>query len=1104
MKKLVLSLICFFTIAGIASAQVSKVKGTVIFEDDKAPVIGASVFVKGTTVGTTTDIDGKFVLAGVPADAKFIVVSFIGMQTEEVAVKPEVNVALKAGTETLEEAVVTIAYGAAKKSSLTGAVASVDAEKIESRITTDVASALEGAVAGVQVNSTYGAPGESATIRIRGIGTINGDANPLYVVDGVPYDGDSADLNPADIESVSVLKDAASAALYGNRASNGVVLITTKKGTTGKIQMKLDVKQGVYMAGLDNYSTMDANDWMEFSWMNMRNKLVSDGSDKTAAAVYTCNNLIQERIKNNIYNKADNELFTINGKLVSDAKILPGYADDLDWYKDAFRTGWRQEYNLRASGGSDNSDYYFSLGYLNEQGYVVNADFDRLSLRAVVNTKPFKWLKTGANLYGSYSNTNHTDGTDDAEYTNFYGVCRQMAPVYPVHIHNIRTGEYELDANGNKQYSIGYWTDEQGYVQTVRNQYEDRNIIWENVVNSNTSRKTVLNGTAYVDIYFLKDFTFTVKGNVNLRSNVNDRYYSPEIGSARGIGFLTKKETNTNKITLQQQLRWSHQFHNHSLSVLLAHETYDYTYDYTYGKKMGEIINGLQNFSNFAQISDLDGYTNKYRTESYLTRVRYNYREKYNLEGSFRRDGSSRFDSNARWGNFWSIGANWMISHEDFMSSVDWINTLKLRADYGEVGNDAGASYWSYMNLYSIDHISKEGALYFSQHANPELQWETSQSWGVGIESRMFGIWNFNVEYFDKRNKDLLFDVYNPLSAGATKLTEYESLTTKNLGTISNRGVELETDIDVFKNRNWKINLGGNVTYLVNEVMSLPEGNENGISINSARQRIEVGHPLYSWYLYQWAGIDQMNGRSLYHCDMDNYCITVGNSSAPDAEIKYGKPKYDEITGRITNLFPKSYQEINGKPYTYTYTYAKRDFAGSAHPDFFGSVSANIRFKQFTLSALCTYSIGGYTYDSVYKTLMSSSATTMHAYHTDMIDRAWIGIPIGMTEDSPDRIDPEAKPIVSSAYSTNSNATSTQWLISSSYFIIKNLKLTYNLQKKVCKSMGIRGASVSLTGENLATFAARNGLNPQQATNGIHGNVLVTPRIVTIDLSVKF
>lgn len=1101
MKKLVLTLICILTAAGIASAQVSKIKGTVIFDDDKSPVIGASVFIKGTTVGTTTDIDGKFTLTGVPSDAKSVVISFIGMQTEEVAVKPEINVSLKSGTETIEEAVVTIAYGAAKKSSLTGAVASVDAEKIESRITSDVASALEGSVAGVQVNSTYGAPGESATIRIRGIGTINGDANPLYVVDGVPYDGDSADLNPADIESVSVLKDAASAALYGNRASNGVVLITTKKGTSGKIQMKIDVKQGIYMAGLDNYSTMGVHDWMEFSWMNMRNYYVGNGYDKTAAANYACNYLIQDRVKNNIYNKADNELFTQDGKLVPDAQILPGYADDLDWYKDAFRIGWRQEYNLRGSGGTDNSDYYFSLGYLNEQGYVTNADFDRLSLRAVVNTKPFKWIKTGVNLYGSYSNTNHTDGSDDAEYTNYYGVCRQMAPVYPVHVHNIHTGEYELDANGQKKYSIGYWTDENGYVQTVRNQYEDRNIIWENIANSNNTRKTVINGTGYVDIYFLKDFTFTVKGNVNLRSNINTRYNSPEIGASRGIGTSLRYDRTYTKITLQQQLRWSHQFHDHSVSALVAHETYDYTFDYLFGKKQGEIIAGQQQFANYSQISDLDSYKSTYRTESYLSRLRYNYREKYNLEGSFRRDGSSRFSPDARWGNFWSIGANWMISHEDFMSDADWLNTLKLRADYGEVGNDAGANYYSYMDLYSIDHIGKEGALYFSQHGSPDLQWETSQSWGVGIESRMFGIWNLNIEYFDKRNKDLLFDVYNPLSAGATKLTAYESVTTKNLGTISNRGIELETDIDVLKNRNWKINLAGNITWMKNEVMSLPEGNENGISTYSARQRIAVGHPLHAWYLYQWAGIDQMTGRSLYHCDMDNYCITDNGSAS--GNVIFGTPAYDP-SGKITNLFPKSHIVINGKPYTYFYTYAKRDFAGSAHPDFFGSFSANIKYKQWNLSAMCTYSIGGYTYDTVYKTLMSSSTTTMRSYHTDMVDRAWIGIPVGMTEESPDRIDPEAKPIVSSYYSSNSNATSTQWLISSSYLIIKNVKLAYNFKKKVCKSLNLRGLSISATGENLATFAARDGLNPQQTTSGVHGNVLVTPRIITLDLSIKF
>ena len=1106
MKRFFLLLTCLFTFAGLAYGQVTKVKGTVVFEDDGTPVIGASVLVKDAPgIGTTTDIDGKFVLSGIPKDAKMLVVSFIGMQAEEVAIRPEITVRMKPSTELLEEAVVTIAYGAAKKSSLTGAVASVSAEKIESRITSDVTSALEGTVAGVQVNSTYGAPGESPTIRIRGIGTVNGDASPLYVVDGVPYDGDSAELNPADIESVSVLKDAASAALYGNRASNGVVLITTKQGTPNeKVQMRLDIRQGIYARGQKEYDVLTPDEWMEAEWLNMKNQYIGNGYDATAAGVYASNYLILDRVKHNIYNVEDDKLFTSQGKLAEGVKIRDGYLDDLDWFKEAYRIGWRQEYNFRGQGGADKSDYYFSLGYLDEQGYVVNADYSRLTARAVVNTKPFKWIKTGLNLYGSYLNTNHSDGSDES-YTNYTYVCRMVSPVYPVHIHDLETGEYVLDAAGNKQYNIGYFTDKDGYVQNTRLQFEDRNVIWENIVNSNNSKRIILQGTAYVDLYW-KDFTFTVKANLNLRDNTQKRYYSSLLGANRGIGAATRTENAYTKLTFQQQLRWAHQFGSHTVSALVAHETYDYNRDYSYGKKNNEIYPDVQSLVNFTEIEALTSYNVLYRTESYLGRVRYAYLDKYNLEGSFRRDGSSRFADGARWGNFWSVGANWVVTREKFMRKVKWINSLKIRADYGEVGNDAAAGYFSGYNLYTISQNANEPALYFSQIGNPALKWETGQSWGVGFEARLFKRWNLNVEYFDRVNKDLLFKVYNPLSAGATSTSATESVIVKNLGDVDNRGLEIETDVDVIKHRKWKLNIGANATIMKNTVTHLPKGNEDGI-INyvggRAIQRIQEGHPLYSYYTYDWVGIDQMNGRSLYRPNLADYCIT--DNKAADGEVLYGTPVYDDY-GNVTNLFPKTYTIINGEPYCYHYAYAARSYKYDAHPRIFGSVTASLSYKQWTLSSLFTYSLGGYTYDAAYQSLMGNSSISMHQFHRDLKEKAWAGIPDGMTEDSPDRIAVSGvTPLNSSYYTGNSNANSTHWLTPSDYFIIKNAKLSYALSKKAIRKLnGVRGVNCSITGENLLTFSARRGMNPQQSLTGYHGHVFVAPRIVTLDLSIKF
>ena len=394
-------------------AQTSTITGVVISAEDNEPVIGASVLVKGTTQGAITDLDGAFSIPNVAAKAKTLVVSFVGMRTVEVAIQPNLRVVLHPDTQVMDEVVVTVAYGSAKKSSLTGPVSSVTA-------------ALEGTTSGVQVNSTYGSPGDSPAIYIRGVGTINGDTSPLYVVDGMPMGGNVSDLNPADIESISILKDAASCALYGNRASNGVVLITTKKGTSNKLTIDLKINQGTYTRGLKEYKMLDANKFMEASWMNIKNSQITDGASLAEAAAYASENLIQDYLYLNIYNKPDNQLFTADGKLVADATMLPGYAEDLDWYDYAIREGYRQEYTISGNAASEKSNYYFSLGYLDENGYVKNSGFDRISGRAVVNLTPKKWLSMGLTLNGTHQNYENTNGDGDG-YTNAFIYCRNIA-----------------------------------------------------------------------------------------------------------------------------------------------------------------------------------------------------------------------------------------------------------------------------------------------------------------------------------------------------------------------------------------------------------------------------------------------------------------------------------------------------------------------------------------------------------------------------------------------------------------------------------------------------------------------------------------------------
>lgn len=1076
--------VLLFVLGGKAMAQ-STVSGTVFSGEDESPVIGASIKIQGTNMGTATDIDGKFHMENVKRGSTLII-SYIGMKTKTVQAKENMKIYLTSDSKSLDEVVVQVAYGAAKKSTLTGAVTQVDSKQIEVRPVSSVTSALEGSTSGIQINSTYGQPGEAPSIRIRGFGTVNGSSNPLYVLDGVPFGGNISDLNSNDIESITVLKDAASCALYGNRASNGVILITTKRGKGDKMSFNLKVNQGTYSRGIKEYELLNTTEFMETSWMNLRNARISAGDDLATAKDYATKNLIADELYLNIYNKADDQLFDANGKLVSDAKILDGYAGDLDWYDAAIRSGYRQEYNFSGSQSSAKSDYYFSIGYLNEKGYVSNSDFDRLNGRAALNFRPKKWFNTGFTLSGSHQKTNFTNGNSSASYTNAFMYCRNIAPIYPVHLHNA-DGSYLLDMNGNYQYDSGSYTDENGNIVQTRNQYSDRHVIWENELNENKTFRNTLQSSAYANFKFLKDFTFTLKGELNVRNNENRTYDSAIIGDGKGSNGRTSRTFYRYKnYTFQQQLNWNHTFGDHTVGVLLGHENYSYFYDYTYVYKTNETFEGQDNLDNFTTLTKGEGYSNRYRTESYLGRVRYDYQEKYNFEASFRRDGSSRFAKDSRWGNFGSVGASWVITKEDFMKPISWVNNLKLRADYGLVGNDAGAGYYAYMALYASNQNSNKGAYYLSQLANTNLKWETGASLGIGLDARLFNRWNISIEYFDKRNKDLLFDVYLPLSAGATSSDDAEATITENMGTISNKGFEINTDIDIFKNKDWTVNFTANASFIKNKIVKLPEQDKDGII--SSIYKIAEGKSRYEFYTYTFAGVDQMTGNSLYKANLeDNFIKTAEGQTIGNAE---------------GNDITESAICINGEYYVNQTKNAQKEFHGSAIPKVYGSFSPSVRYKDFSLALMFTYSLGGKVYDAVYKSMMSTG-TSPSNYHKDVL-KSWTAIPDGMKEDSPNRIWKDGIPQVNSTLSTDNNDTSSRWLTDASYLVLKNINMGYNLPKAWVRAISMESIRLNLSCENAFTLTKRRGMNPQQSFNGYQYNYLVTPRVFTIGIDVKF
>ncbi len=1149
MRKLFFIMMAVLACAFGASAQTHTVKGVVLDAANDEPLMGATVMPIGGGQGVATDIDGRFSLT-VPENVKKAKISYVGFNAVTVDLKDGMKVYLTSSTENLDD-VVVVAYGTQKKSSITGAISSVDAEEITKRPVSSATAALEGSTPGITVTANYGSPGESPTILIRGIGTVNGTTSPLYVVDGVPFGGNISDINPDDIESMSVLKDAASAALYGNRASNGVILITTKRAKGEKLHLNFRMNQGWYQRAIPEYDRTNASQFMEVEYQNMANAFFQnnastiDRSDKQAAWDYVTsatNGLFADRLYGNYFVEQDlTKMFDVNGNFLT-PDFLPEVAGDLDWFDQATRNGYRQEYMLQGSGSSNRSDYTFSVGYLGEEGYMKDNSFNRLTGRGVINVNPVSWIRAGVNIavsHQQYQNTSNGVGDGSTSYNNPFYFCRYMAPIYPVHQHYLETTTYYNEfgnpynvqrgetvmKEGSAVYDNGYYTvyDENGNESNVytRNQNQDRNVILESQLNKKSTKRNTMNSIGYIDFILPYGFTATLKGNLNTRNQEYSAYGSAQIGDskARG-GSLSKTTYNYKNWTMMQQLNWNKTYGPANIQVLLGHENYVYQYDYTYIVKDNEAFANLTALSNFSVMNSISGYKSIYKTESYLGRVMLNYNDRYNVEASFRRDGTSRFSKKNRWGNFGSVGANWIFTNESFMEPTStWLTSGKLRADWGQVANDAGAGYYAYYALFYADTQASLPAYVLNQNPAEDLKWETGESWGVALEARMFNRWNLTLEYFDKRNKDLIFDVYAPISAGATSTSSAISTTTKNLGTMSNRGIEIDTDVDIFRNKDWTINVGANLTWIKNKVVTLPEQNRKittyaadrsmqpPAGILSGNYFITEGKSRYEWYTYHWAGVDMTDGQSLYDANLVDYhiivdgeqiggsyqCNDLGQPTDADGNVTDDKSKWVTTSTELTD-----YRYINGKYYVTNTTYAGKDFRGSSLPNVYGSFQANVKYKDFTLSAMFSYSLGGKIMDNVYSSLMSVSQSVSN-HHVDVLN-SWTD-PVETSE--ADRINPNINPEINYLNSTYNNATSDRWLVSRDYLCFKNLNLTYSLPKKILRPTGLSGVQISFSAENLHIWGARKGMNPMMGIAGGQSNYLVPARVYTFGLLVN-
>lgn len=1047
MKKVLFLLSLLFLFGSMAlHAQTKQVSGTVISAEDNQPIPGVSVFVKGTTVGTITDIDGKYSLE-VPSTASHLVFSFVGMKRLELPIDGAViDATLEPDVLGLEE-VMVVAFGRIRKESLTGSAAVIDSKNLESRSLTSVGQVLTGAAPGVITTGGSGQPGSSPDIRIRGIGTLNTSAYPLVILDGSEYSGSLASINPTDIESVTILKDASSTALYGSRAANGVIIITTKKGKKGEETMKVNLKAqgGLIDHALPFYPSVDAFDFYELHAEAFAQSRYWSGADATIedARAYAYENIYSQLRYNPFVGTPNDQIVGSDGKINPNAKI--GFPD-LDWYKAAQQTGYRQNYDLTLSGGSSKSSYFYSLGYLDERGYTIKSDYNRLSTRLNIDYDVKDWLQIGTNMYATIVASDI--GTENsATYANPFRNARMTGPIYPVFLVDQATGEYLLDGAGQKQYDDG------GLYSRPINQ--GRNAIAELNWNSDDYKRNNMGNRVFATFNITEGLSATINASADIQNYQYKGYENPKIGDGAPTARMDESRYTRTSINFNQLINYEKTFNEvHNLSILLGHEAYSRKYTYQRGFKNQFIVTGIYELNNFVNTSTNTSYTTDKRTEGYFTRLKYNYDNRYYIEGSYRRDGSSAFHEDVRWGNFYSAGVSWRISEEQFLQNVGWVDNLKIRASYGEVGNDNIGSY-GYQALYETYPNATSPGLRWSTVGNTALTWEVNRTFDIAIDFALFNRINGSIEWYDRRSDELLYEMPLPSSMGLLNQP-------RNIAAMFNKGLEINLNGDIIRSNEfrWNMSLMGSTNR--NEITSIPEPFVTGT------KRWSEGHSIYDFWLRKYYDVDPDDGATRFHVWED---ITDDEGNVIGTQLAYD-----------ANGDPVLTKDQNEAGYGYV--------GASAFPDLQGSIGNSFSYKGFTLSALLTYSLGGKLLDGVYQDMLN--ATPGESFHPD-VKNSWRN-PGDVTD----------FPRLQYA-NTNLYATSDFFLISSDYLNIRSVTLSYDIPKRLLNTWGMDGLTVFVTGENLYMFTARKGMNPTYNFSGTQSVFAYNPsRSVILGLNLQF
>ncbi len=1057
-RKIVLLLVASLTCGLLASAQTKQVSGTVKDANGNA-IVGATVIVDGTTIGTNTGTDGSFRISA-PANGNLLV-SFIGYEDQKIAIAGKTNIeVVLQDNYTAIEGVTVQTFGELKKKDLTGSITAVTAKDLQKMTVSSVANALEGAVPGIQSYSTTGQPGTDAAIYIRGIGSINGNQAALIVVDGVPYSSALSSINPLDIESVVVSKDAAANALYGSRAANGVVFVTTKKGARNqKANITFEAKWGWNEMGVGEHETMqNPGDYYEWAYGGLYNYFTANGYPHANAAAGAYNNLFNVLGNYMAYKLPEGETLIDfeTGRLNPNAQLL--YADNYDDY--LFTKQFRQEYTLSISGGNDKVDYYVSGNFLDDPSYVIMSSFKRYSGRAAVNAQVTNWLKLGTNVSFTHRDADDPSygGDSPANTNNVFLWTLWQNPTVPYYARDL-DGNIRYNPDGTKmlENGLGSTLSPFGDTMDIFNSMNMAHPLQSMSRDINRRVRDNIYANAYVDITFLKDFKFTANFTMD---NVYDRttfFQNNEYGIGalpENNGFVQKYAGFYTSYNTQQMLNYNKSINDlHNVDVMIGHEfnrtdnndinAYNYNIFYPGIPELGNAVDPTKDVATSEHV--------KTTLEGYFARANYNYDDRYYLSLSYRYDGSSLFQYD-RWGHFWSVGGSWRISQEEFMKRALWVNDLRLRATYGVSGNQLNSAY-PYTNLWSIGELDGKPTISQATVGNPDLSWERNKQIDLGLDFRLWDRVYGSFDWYNRRTHDLIWSRPTPASTGLTSRLE-------NVGVLQNAGFEFDITVDLIKSRNVYWNIGINGAFAQNKLIEFPEelGNAalGGDYVSGAFLRGK-GKSYYNLYLFDYAGVDPETGGELY---WKNTTDSEGN--------------------------------VTGRELTSNFAEADQYEMGDALPDMTGGLRTTFRWKGLDLNIQTAFQIGGKQWDGA-SANMYDPGRTGFTVSDDLIRNTW-------TPENPNA----EFPMLMYGGTWQFPASNVNALYrDASYFSLKNLNIGYTLPKKWTSKLSIESLRIFFNADNLCFVSAHDGFDPRMGFSSMNGFQFPQARTFTFGITLN-